>query len=125
MKRFSLYILLLTLLFSSCNQPPVPADHLTILSGISNNQLVFEGNSGARATFSMASKLPWEILDTPGVTYNPSKGEASDRVTITATITDANRSLATREVGNVVFRLNRTRFTGITAVQKPDRKSVV
>lgn len=119
MKRFSLYILLLTLLFSSCNQPPVPADHLTILSGISNNQLVFEGNAGARATFSMASKLPWEILDTPGVTYNPSKGEASDRVTITATITDANRSLATREVGNVVFRLNRTRFTGITAVQKP------
>lgn len=118
MKRL-IYIAFLTLLFSSCQVPPVPQDHLSILSGVSNNQLVFDGSEGSRATFSLSSKLAWEILDTPGVTYSPSKGEATDRVTITATIHSSNRSLKIREVGDVIIRLNRTRFTGITAVQRP------
>ncbi|MBQ3208446.1 MAG: hypothetical protein IJB23_01365 [Alistipes sp.] len=118
MKRL-IYIAFLTLLFSSCQVPPVPQDHLSILSGVSNNQLTFDGNEGSRATFSLSSKLAWEILDTPGVTYSPSKGEATERVTITATIHSSNRSLKIREVGDVIIRLNRTRFTGITAVQRP------
>ena len=58
MKRLSIYITLLTLLFSSCNYPPVPLDSLTILGGVSNNQLVFEGNEGAKTTFSFSAKLP-------------------------------------------------------------------
>ncbi|MBQ9962749.1 MAG: hypothetical protein IJO90_05200 [Alistipes sp.] len=118
MKRL-IYIAFLTLLFSSCQVPPVPQDHLSILSGVSNNQLTFDGNEGSRATFSLSSKLAWEILDTPGVTYSPSEGEATERVTITATIHSSNRSLKIREVGDVIIRLNRTRFTGITAVQRP------
>ncbi|MBP3424583.1 MAG: hypothetical protein J6K57_06045 [Alistipes sp.] len=118
MKRL-IYIAFLTLLFSSCQVPPVPQDHLSILSGVSNNQLTFDGKEGSRATFSLSSKLAWEILDTPGVTYSPSKGEATERVTITATIHSSNRSLKIREVGDVIIRLNRTRFTGITAVQRP------
>lgn len=118
MKRL-IYIAFLTLLFSSCQVPPVPQDHLSILSGVSNNQLAFDGKEGSRATFSLSSKLAWEILDTPGVTYSPSKGEATERVTITATIHSSNRSLKIREVGDVIIRLNRTRFTGITAVQRP------
>ncbi|MBQ7953000.1 MAG: hypothetical protein IJ286_07825 [Alistipes sp.] len=118
MKRL-IYIAFLTLLFSSCQVPPVPQDHLSILSGVSNNQLAFDGSEGSRATFSLSSKLAWEILDTPGVTYSPSKGEATERVTITATIHSSNRSLQVREVGDVIIRLNRTRFTGITAVQRP------
>lgn len=118
MKRL-IYIAFLTLLFSSCQVPPVPQDHLSILSGVSNNQLTFDGKEGSRATFSLSSKLAWEILDTPGVTYSPSKGEATERVTITATIHSSNRSLKVREVGDVIIRLNRTRFTGITAVQRP------
>lgn len=118
MKRL-IYIAFLTLLLSSCQVPPVPQDHLSILSGVSNNQLAFDGKEGSRATFSLSSKLAWEILDTPGVTYSPSKGEATERVTITATIHSSNRSLKIREVGDVIIRLNRTRFTGITAVQRP------
>lgn len=118
MKRL-IYIAFLTLLLSSCQVPPVPQDHLSILSGVSNNQLTFDGKEGSRATFSLSSKLAWEILDTPGVTYSPSKGEATERVTITATIHSSNRSLKIREVGDVIIRLNRTRFTGITAVQRP------
>lgn len=118
MKRL-IYIAFLTLLLSSCQVPPVPQDHLSILSGVSNNQLAFDGKEGSRATFSLSSKLAWEILDTPGVTYSPSKGEATERVTITATIHSSNRSLQIREVGDVIIRLNRTRFTGITAVQRP------
>ena len=118
MKRL-IYIAFLTLLFSSCQVPPVPQDHLSIWSGVSNNQLTFDGKEGSRATFSLSSKLAWEILDTPGVTYSPSKGEATERVTITATIHSSNRSLKIREVGDVIIRLNRTRFTGITAVQRP------
>ena len=119
MKRFTLYITLLTLLLSSCGIEPVPIDNLTILGGINNNQLVFEGKAGSSTTFAIASKLPWELLDTPGVTYSPSSGEATERVTITATVAEPNRTLATREVGKVVIRLSRTRFTGITAVQRP------
>ncbi len=118
MKRL-IYIAFLTLLLSSCQVTPVPQDHLSILSGVSNNQLAFDGKEGSRATFSLSSKLAWEILDTPGVTYSPSKGEATERVTITATIHSSNRSLKIREVGDVIIRLNRTRFTGITAVQRP------
>ena len=88
MKRFTLYITLLTLLLSSCGTEPVPIDNLTILGGINNNQLVFEGKAGSSTTFAIASKLPWELLDTPGVTYSPSSGEATERVTITATVTN-------------------------------------
>lgn len=118
MKRLSIYITLLTLLFSSCNYPPVPLDSLTILGGVSNNQLLFEGNEGATTTLSFSAKLPWEILDTPGVTFTPASGEAADRVSVKATINSANRSLSTREIGPVIIRINRTRFTGITAYQR-------
>ena len=119
MKRFSIYITLLTLLFSSCIDPtPVPLDSLTILSGISNNQLVFDGKAGSTTTFTIASKLPWEMLNTPGVTFSPASGEAADRITITATVHDANTTLQSRELGAVTFRLSRTRFTGITAHQR-------
>lgn len=118
MKRLSIYITLLTLLFSSCNYPPVPLDSLTILGGVSNNQLVFEGNEGAKTTFSFSAKLPWEILDVPGVTFSPASGEAADRVSVTATVHSTNRTLETREIGAVVIRINRTRFTGITAHQR-------
>ena len=118
MKRLSIYITLLTLLFSSCNYPPVPLDSLTILGGVSNNQLLFEGNEGATTTLSFSAKLPWEILDTPGVTFTPASGEAADRVSVKATINSANRSLSTREIGPVIIRISRTRFTGITAYQR-------
>lgn len=118
MKRLSIYITLLTLLFSSCNYPPVPIDSLTILGGVSNNQLLFEGNEGATTTLSFSAKLPWEILDTPGVTFTPASGEAADRVSVKATINSANRSLSTREIGPVIIRISRTRFTGITAYQR-------
>lgn len=118
MKRLSIYITLLTLLFSSCNYPPVPLDSLTILGGVSNNKLLFEGNEGATTTLSFSAKLPWEILDTPGVTFTPASGEAADRVSVKATINSANRSLSTREIGPVIIRISRTRFTGITAYQR-------
>ncbi|MBQ5701009.1 MAG: hypothetical protein IIV68_02675 [Alistipes sp.] len=118
MKRLSIYITLLTLLFSSCNYPPVPLDSLTILGGVSNNQLLFEGKEGATTTLSFSAKLPWEILDTPGVTFTPASGEAADRVSVKATINSANRSLSTREIGPVIIRISRTRFTGITAYQR-------
>lgn len=124
MKRLALYfILLLTTLFTACvTLEPVPKDSLSVLSGISNNTLLFDGQQGSQATFSISSKLPWEILDTPGVTYSPSSGEATpegERTVITATINQPNNTLQVAEVGDVIFRLSRTRFTGIVARQNP------
>ncbi|MBQ5352919.1 MAG: hypothetical protein IIU64_00670, partial [Alistipes sp.] len=124
MKRVALYFtLLLTTLFTACVTPePVPKDSLSVLSGISNNTLLFDGQQGSQATFSISSKLPWEILDTPGVTYSPSSGEATpegERTVITATINQPNNTLQVAEVGDVIFRLSRTRFTGIVARQNP------
>ena len=120
MKRLTLYFALLSLIFGACNPvQPVPKDHLSILSGVVNNQLLFDGTAGAETTCTISSKLAWEILDTPGVTYNPSSGEATESVTITATVHEANRTLESRELGDVTIRLARTRFTGITAHQRP------
>lgn len=124
MKRFSIYILLLTsLLFACCRQQSaVPQGSLSILSGITDNKIIFDGTAGSQVTFAIHSKLAWELLDTPGVEYNPSRGEATaegDRCVITATVKDANNSLSDRKIGDVVFRLSNTRFTGITAYQRP------
>lgn len=120
MKRFSLYTLLLTLFCAACNPvEPVPNDSLSILSGVTNNILNFDGEAGSQTDFSISSKLAWEILDTPGVEYSPASGEATDKATITATVKDANLTLQTRELGDVIIRLSRTRFTGIEAHQKP------
>ena len=73
MKRFTAYITLLTLLFTvSCVPPqPVPNDSLSILSGVTNNQLIFDGVAGSTANFSISSKLPWQLLDTPGIADTP------------------------------------------------------
>lgn len=120
MKRFSLYTLLLTLICAACNPvEPVPNDSLSILSGVTNSTLNFDGEAGSQTDFSISSKLAWEILDTPGVEYSPASGEATDKVTITATVKDANLTLQSRKLGDVVIRLSRTRFTGIEAHQKP------
>ena len=116
MKRFSLYTLLLTLICAACNPvEPVPNDSLSILSGVTNSTLNFDGEAGSQTDFSISSKLAWEILDTPGVEYSPASGEATDKVTITATVKDANLTLQSRKLGDVVIRLSRTRFTGIEA----------
>ena len=109
MKRFSIYILLLTsLLFACCRQQSaVPQGSLSILSGITDNKIIFDGTAGSQVTFAIHSKLAWELLDTPGVEYNPSRGEATaegDRCVITATVKDANNSLSDRKIGDVVIR---------------------
>ena len=120
MKRFLIYTLLLTLFFTACEQPtPVPNDSLSILSGVSNNTLTIDGAKGSQTTFSISSKLAWEVLDTPGVVYSPANGEASTKAVITATATEANNTLQTRKLGDVIIRLSRTRFTGIVAYQRP------
>ena len=124
MKRFTAYITLLTLLFTvSCVQPqPVPNDSLSILSGVTNNQLIFDGVAGSTANFSISSKLPWQLLDTPGIEFSPASGDATpegSKCVITATVKDANNSLEMRKIGDVIFRLANTRFTGITAHQRP------
>ncbi|MBE6193981.1 MAG: hypothetical protein E7139_08610 [Rikenellaceae bacterium] len=120
MKRVSLYILLLTLFCAGCNPvEPVPNDSLSILSGVTNNTLTLDGEVGSQATFAISSKLAWEVLDTPGVEYSPANGEATTKTTITATATEANLTLQSRKLGDVVIRLSRTRFTGIEAHQKP------
>lgn len=120
MKRVSLYILLLTLFCAGCNPvEPVPNDSLSILSGVTNNTLTLDGEVGSQATFAISSKLAWEVLDTPGVEYSPANGEATTQAIITATATEANLTLQSRKLGDVVIRLSRTRFTGIEAHQKP------
>ena len=123
MKRLAIYIILLTSLLTACITPePVPSDALTIVSGVSNNTLLFDGAEGSQVTFTIKSKLPWELLDTPGVTYSPSSGEATpegERTEITATINRANNTLQTVDIGDVIIRLERTRFTGIVARQNP------
>ena len=123
MKRLAIYIILLTSLLTACITPePVPSDALTIVSGVSNNTLLFDGAEGSQVTFTIKSKLPWELLDTPGVTYSPSSGEATpegERTEITATINRANNTLQTVDIGDVIIRLSRTRFTGIVARQNP------
>ena len=123
MKRLAIYITLLTTLLTACIPPePVPSDALTIVSGVSNNTLLFDGTEGSQVTFAISSKLPWELLDTPGVTFSPSSGEATpegERTEITATINRTNNTLQTVDIGDVVFRLERTRFTGIVARQNP------
>ena len=115
-----LFSALLTLLFSSCTPvEPVPRDHLSIISGISENKLYLDGAAGSEAHFSIGAKLAWDILSTPGVVYSPSSGEATEHVTITAKATEANNTLAARRLGDVIIRLSRTRFTGIEAYQRP------
>lgn len=121
MNKLSGYIIiLLSMLCAACVQPaPVPADSLIIGIGITNNTLTIGGAKGATATFNITSKLDWEILDTPGIVYTPASGAAGENIKITATATEANNSLQQRKLGDVVFRLSRTRFTGIEAYQEP------
>ena len=120
MKRLFYISILLTLLFSSCAPvEPVPRDHLSIISGISENKLYIDGAAGSEAHFSIGAKLAWDILSTPGVVYTPSSGEATEHVTITAKATEANNTLAPRRLGDVIIRLAHTRFTGIEAYQRP------
>ena len=120
MKRLFPLSILLTLLLNSCTPvEPVPRDHLSIISGISENKLYLDGTAGSQTHFSIGSKLAWDILSTPGVEYSPSSGEATEHVTITATATEANKTLAARRLGDVIIRLSRTRFTGIEAYQRP------
>ena len=120
MKRFTLYLSLLLTLFSSCRtHTAVPKDSLTILSGISNNTLTLDGYQGATTTFAIRSKLDWQVLATNGIIYSPNSGIASDRATIEATATEANNTLSLKYLGDVIIRLDHTRFTGIVAYQRP------
>ena len=120
MKRLFKLIILLTLFICSCTPvEPVPRDHLSIISGISENKLYLDATAGSQAHFSIGAKLAWDILSTPGVTYSPSSGEATDHTTITATATETNNTLAARRLGDVIIRLSHTRFTGIEAYQRP------
>lgn len=119
MKRLILYFTTLTLLLSCKGHEPVPTGSLSILSGITNNSLTLDGHQGATATFSISSKFDWQVLGTPGITYSPDSGIATDKVTITATTTEANNTLSTRCLGDVIIRLDHTRFTGIVAHQRP------
>ena len=120
MKNLSLYTLLLTLLIAGCTPvKPVPNDSLSILSGITNNTLTLDGTAGSQASFSISSKLDWQVLDTPGVEYSPASGIATTKAVITATALKTNLTLQTVELGDVIIRLSHTRFTGIVARQKP------
>ena len=120
MKRAQLFIVLLALLATACVKPePVPQGSLSILSGVNNNQLTLGGEQGATTKFSIKSKLAWQVLETKGVSYSPSSGEATEKVEITATATEANNTLQRRKLGDVVIRLDHTRFTGIEALQEP------
>ena len=121
MKLFLKYITLqLLLLLTACTTPePVPQGSLTVTSGISSNTLSLDGAAGSQTTFTISSKLPWTLLETEGVTFNPSSGEADDNIKIVATATSANNSLESRKLGDIVFRLASTRFTGLEAHQRP------
>lgn len=121
MKSLLKYITLLPLLFfASCVTPePVPQGSLTINSGVSSNTLNLDGAAGSESKFTITSKLPWEILEIEGVEFSPSSGEAGENIKITAKATSANNTLESRKLGDIVFRLASTRFTGIEAHQKP------
>ncbi len=121
MKSLLRYITLLPLLFLvSCVTPePVPQGSLTISSGVSSNTLSLDGAAGSESVFTITSKLPWTLLETDGVEFTPSSGEAGENIKITAKATKANNSLESRKLGDIVFRLASTRFTGIEAHQKP------
>ena len=120
MKRLLIYLTLVLLLFVGCRPAtPVPNDSLSILSGVVDNVLYFDGQEGSEKVFAISSKLPWEVLSTPGVTYEPASGEAATKVSITARAKSANNTLQTKKLGDIVIRLASTRFTGLEAHQKP------
>ena len=124
MKRFFGYAgLLVALLLSitSCEQDRRQASSgdFTILSGISNRQLLLGGAEGAQKEFHIEALHDWSILPTNGFSCSPCEGAASSNIAITATALQANNSADTVLLGDLTFKLLSTRFVGISAYQLP------
>lgn len=107
------------LLSVGCEVKPLPAGSLVVNSGIVSNRLEIDGREGASTTFVITSKYNWEIAHCDGVRFEPSYGEAGNNIAITATALQANNTMEVVRLGDVTFIVEKTRFVGIEAYQRP------
>ncbi len=107
------------ILATGCKVTPLPAGSLVINSGITSNRLMIDGKEGASTTFAITSKYDWELAHCEGVRFEPSYGPAGSNQTIKATALQANNTLDEVRLGEVTFIVEKTRFVGIEAYQKP------
>ena len=116
MKRLLIYLAIVVAVFmAGCNRStPLPAGSFFVGAGIENNRLTIEGFAGSTKEFYISSKYPWSIEVCPGIECVPSSGEAGDRICIKATSHLTNNTLDIKELGALNFRVEKTRFVGVT-----------
>lgn len=124
MKRFfdilSLCTIICTAIFTAgCNVTPLPPGSLVINSGISSNRLMIDGKEGASTSFAISSKYNWEMAHCEGVRFEPSYGPAGDNQIIKAIALQPNNTLEEVRLDEVTFIVEKTRFVGIEAYQRP------
>ena len=124
MKRFSIILLLITSILTSCINSGEKASvtDLQLMSGISDQKLMLDGTKGSTKTFSFRAKHDWQIIDYSGFECNPSSGAKcaeNEIVYVTATTLQANNSADTILLSDLNFKLLSTRFVGISAYQLP------
>lgn len=121
MKHISFHSLILMLVSSLCactqSGGGAHAGDL-VVTGISNNTLYIEAAEGESCTFNVTAKYDWEVLDTKGFTCTPRSGGPGEKITVTATAQSTNTSLDIKDLGQLNFRSNGTKFVGITAKQR-------
>ena len=116
MKKLLIYLALIAAVFmAGCNRhAPLPVGSFYVGTGIENNRLTLKGVAGSSAEFYISSKYPWSIEACPGIQCVPSSGQAGDRICIKVTTSVTNNSLEAKELGPMNFRVEHTRFVGVT-----------
>ena len=120
MKRLLIYMIMLCTLFvAGCEKPqPLPAGSFYVGDGIVNNTLTLKGYEGSSSQFYISSKYPWSIESGQGFVCEPSSGLAGENICITVTPQTTNNSLDYVDLGALNFRVEKTRFVGVTVRQE-------
>lgn len=121
MKRLLACLPLLAMaLMMGCHQyTPLPAGSFSLGDGIESYKLTLNGIADSSKMFYLTSKYPWSIEACPGIVCDPSSGQPGERICITTTALRTNNSLETKELGPLNFRVENTRFVGVTVWQEP------
>ncbi len=120
MKRLLSYLPLVAMaLMMGCNTyTPLPAGSFILADGIENYKLTLNGMAGSYKMFYLTSKYPWSIEACPDIVCEPSSGQPGEKICIVATALRTNNSLETKELGPLNFRVENTRFVGVTVWQE-------